>query len=213
MEARASELTRRDRNKQKNRKEIVRAALEVFADKGYDQASIQEIADRADFAVSTLYGLFESKEDIYHTVSAYVGRTTGEIFDEAMDRGANEYEKLVNFARAKGAVYRKSPDGVRMLEHEQHNARLTGQPLPANGIGEIYERFMTRIRDLFASGVESGRFVDRDPTVLATSLDSMTTALIRLTQEDPDRYSFEDRIDETIAIFFGAVLAKPDGQD
>lgn len=208
MEARASELSRRDRNKQKNRQEIVRAALEVFAEKGYDQASIQEIADRADFAVSTLYGLFESKEDIYHKVSAYVGRTTGELFDEAMGRGADEYEKLVNFARAKGAVYRESPEGVRMLEHEQHHARLTGQPLPKNGIGEIYERFMTRIRDLFASGVKRGLFVDRDPAVLATSLDSMTTALIRLTQDDPKQYSFEDRIDEVIAIFFGPVLAK-----
>lgn len=208
MEASASELSRRDRNKQKHRQEIVRAALEVFAEKGYDQASIQEIADRADFAVSTLYGLFESKEDIYHTVSAYVGRTTGAIFDEAMGRGADEYERLVNFARAKGAVYRESPDGVRMLEHEQHHARLTGQPLPKNGIGEIYDRFMQRIRDLFASGVQKGQFVDRDPTVLATALDSMTTALIRLAQDDPERYAYDDRVDEVIAVFFGPVLAK-----
>ena len=208
MEAAASELSRRDRNKQKNRREIIRAALSVFAEKGYDQASIQEIADRSDFAVSTLYGLFESKEDIYHKVSAYVGRTTGEIFDEAMGRGSDEYEKLVNFARAKGAVYKESPDGVRMLEHEQHHARLSGQPLPKNGIGEIYERFMQRIRDLFASGVQKGLFVDLDPAILATSLDSMTTALIRLTQDDPQQFSFEDRIDDVIAIFFGPVLVK-----
>ena len=208
MEAAASELSRRDRNKQKNRREIIRAALSVFAEKGYDQASIQEIADRSDFAVSTLYGLFESKEDIYHKVSAYVGRTTGEILDEAMGRGSDEYEKLVNFARAKGAVYKESPDGVRMLEHEQHHARLSGQPLPKNGIGEIYERFMQRIRDLFASGVQKGLFVDLDPAILATSLDSMTTALIRLTQDDPQQFSFEDRIDDVIAIFFGPVLVK-----
>jgi hypothetical protein len=100
-----------------------------------------------------------------------------------------------------------------MLEHEQHHARLTGVPLPKNGIGEIYERFMGRIRELFASGIRKGLFVKRDPVILATTLDSMTTALIRLAQDDPERYSYEDRIDEAIGIFFGPVLADPSRLD
>ncbi len=95
MEAKAQELSRRDRNKLKNRTEILEAALSVFAEKGYHQASIQEIADRADFAVSTLYALFENKEDLYRKVSVDVGKRSGEIFDKKSDADSEvDPEKL-----------------------------------------------------------------------------------------------------------------------
>jgi len=141
--------TRRDRNKQRHQREILDAALEVFAENGYQNASVQEIADRADFAVSTLYALFENKEDLYRQVSVDVGRRTGGIFERAMAQGANAHEKLVNYARAKGAVYRESPPGVWMLEHELHALRMgKTEGFPKNGIGRIYSRFMQKIEAL-----------------------------------------------------------------
>ncbi|MCH7910304.1 MAG: TetR/AcrR family transcriptional regulator [Candidatus Hydrogenedentes bacterium] len=208
MEARAEDLTRRDRNKLRNRREIMDAALSVFAEKGYHQASIQEIADRADFAVSTIYALFENKEDVYHCVSVEVGKRTGEIFDRAMDRGADEYEKLVNFARAKGDAFRESPDGTRMLENEINDTREGGALVPKDGIGEIYDRFMLRIRALFESGVAKGIFVDKNPVLLAMSLDSVTNGLMMLSRNDPDSYSYEEGVDELIEIFFSSVLRR-----
>ena len=210
MEARAEDLTRRDRNKLRNRREIMDAALSVFAEKGYHRASIQEIANRADFAVSTIYALFENKEDVYHSVSVEVGKRTGEIFDRAMDRGADEYEKLVNFARAKGDAFSESPDGTRMLENEINDTRVGGGVVPKEGIGQIYDRFMLRIRALFESGVAKGMFVDKNPALLAMSLDSMTNGLMMLSRNDPDSYSYEDGVDELIEIFFRPVLFRDD---
>lgn len=210
MEARAEDLTRRDRNKLRNRREIMDAALSVFAEKGYHRASIQEIADRADFAVSTIYALFDNKEDVYHSVSVEVGKRTGEIFDQAMDRGVNEYEKLVNFARAKGDAFRESPDGTRMLENELRDTREGGAVVPKEGIGQIYDRFMLRIRALFESGVANGMFVDKNPVLLAMSLDSMTNGLMILSRNDPDSVSYEDGVDELIEIFFQPVLLRED---
>ncbi|MFM1918768.1 MAG: hypothetical protein RLZZ303_402, partial [Candidatus Hydrogenedentota bacterium] len=84
MASTAQNLSRRDRNKLRNQQEILEAALGVFAEKGYRDASMQEIADRADFAVSTLYALFENKEDLYRRVSVDIGRRTGQIFEAAM---------------------------------------------------------------------------------------------------------------------------------
>lgn len=208
MEAKLEASSRRDRNKDRNRREILAAALDVFAEKGYLQASIQEIADRADFAVSTIYSLFENKEDLYNKVSADVGKRCGEIFDSAMAEGSDEYEKLVNFARAKGETFRASPGGTRMLENEYHDALERGVEPPADGIGHIYDRFMLRIRDLFKTGIESGLFADGDPELLATTLDNATNALLRLSRAQPEKFSYEDRVDEVISIFFGSVLLK-----
>ena len=43
---------------------ILRAALEVFVDRGIDAASIEEIAERAGVARTTLYRRWSSKEEI-----------------------------------------------------------------------------------------------------------------------------------------------------
>lgn len=199
--------SRRDRNKLRNQQEILAAALDVFAEKGYRDASVQEIADRADFAVSTLYALFENKADLYRKVSVDIGRRTGVIFEEAMAAGHDEYEKLVNCARAKGRAYNESPAGVRMLEHEIQTLREeSDEDYPENGIGKIYERFMLRIQKLFAEGIRKGLFIEGDPVLMAMALDSSTNALMQLCRAQPDRYVYDDRVDEVIALFFSPVL-------
>ena len=47
---------------------IIRAALEVFAEKGVDGATIQDIASRANAAGGTLYRYFRSKEDLAQNI-------------------------------------------------------------------------------------------------------------------------------------------------
>ena len=60
-----SKLSRRERERQMRRREILEAAQAVFAEKGYSHATLDEIAQRAEFAKGTLYNYFEGgKEDI-----------------------------------------------------------------------------------------------------------------------------------------------------
>ena len=201
------ELTRRDRNKLQNKQEILAAALSVFAEKGYQHASIQEIADRADFAMSTIYAVFEGKSDLYHQVSVDVGKRTGEIFDDIMAQGSDPYEKLIQFVRAKGQIMREFPEGCRMLEIEWYNQNLPGENgLPKDGIGEIYARFMKRIYSLFESGIREGIFVDSDPVLMGSMLDSTTNALMWLTQSKPDQYEYDASVETVIDLFFNPVL-------
>jgi AcrR family transcriptional regulator len=202
-------LTRRDRNKLRNRREILDAALKVFAANGYHHASMQAIADRADFAVSTLYALFHNKEDLYRTVSADVGRQCGEIFDTAMESGHDPYEKLINFARAKAEIWRESPDGIRMLENELHAQMIGNGAPPPNGIAHIYDRFMLRIETLFQEGIALGLFADKSPKALAMALDSSTSLLMKHAVQHPDNPPTSEDLEEIISIFFEPVLRSP----
>ena len=49
--------------------EIVGAALEVFAEKGFAAAKLDDIASRAGISKATLYLYFETKEEIFHAVA------------------------------------------------------------------------------------------------------------------------------------------------
>ena len=48
--------------------EIVAAALEVFAEKGFAAAKLDEIATRAGVSKGSLYLYFETKEDLFRAV-------------------------------------------------------------------------------------------------------------------------------------------------
>ena len=51
-------------NKEKTRKAILRAALELFAKKGFYQTTTKAIARKAGIAEGTLFNYFETKEDL-----------------------------------------------------------------------------------------------------------------------------------------------------
>ena len=67
MEASKTSVVRpglRERKKQQTRETIARVALELFAQQGYENTTLAEIADAADVSKRTIFAYFESKEDI-----------------------------------------------------------------------------------------------------------------------------------------------------
>ncbi len=62
------ELTRRERRIERQRKTIMDAAAELFAQKGYQATTTRDIADSVDIGESTLYGYFSSKKEVLQAI-------------------------------------------------------------------------------------------------------------------------------------------------
>lgn len=61
-------MTRREREKLAHRQEIIDAATRVFAQKGFSNATLDEVAQEAEFSKGALYLYFSSKEDLLFSI-------------------------------------------------------------------------------------------------------------------------------------------------
>lgn len=84
MSADIEPLGKRERTKVANRQAILTAARRVFAELGYDAASVRDIIRRTALASGTFYNYFRSKE---------------EVFEALADDGARRFRPILRHAR------------------------------------------------------------------------------------------------------------------
>jgi AcrR family transcriptional regulator len=76
-----------ERRRQLTRDALLDAAALVFARRGFDGASLEEIADTAGFTRGAIYKNFADKEDLLLAVWDRLGERTLQEFDELLDEG------------------------------------------------------------------------------------------------------------------------------
>lgn len=60
-----SVVSRRQREKEQRRKDIIAAAEKLFFKKGYDNVSMNDIAKEVELSKATLYLYFDNKEALF----------------------------------------------------------------------------------------------------------------------------------------------------
>ncbi len=78
---------------------ILEASVNVFADHGFHQSTVSQIAKKAGVADGTIYLYFKNKEDILVQIFNYKTKQIFERFREAVDSADNPVEKLRNLIR------------------------------------------------------------------------------------------------------------------
>src|SRR5262249_19712630 len=102
------------KTKEERREEILEAALDVFAERGYHGASTEEIARRAGISQPYIFRLFGTKKDLFIAVDTRCFRQTLEKFQRAAE-GLRGEEAL----HAMGAAYRELLESDRRYLRSQ----------------------------------------------------------------------------------------------
>ncbi|MBW2062817.1 MAG: TetR/AcrR family transcriptional regulator [Deltaproteobacteria bacterium] len=200
-------LPRREREKIARRDEIFSAALDLFSEKGYHNVSMHEIAEKAEFAIGTLYKFFENKEALYKALVMEQAEKFHSTLTRAIEEPVNEIEKIRNYIRAKGEVFTANVSMIRLYFAETRGASFNIKAGLDTEIQEMYEEFLKNLASVFNSGIKKRLFKKiLDPYYLAVAIDSLTSAFLLLWLEAPDRHPYPEDPDVILNILLKGLV-------
>ena len=196
------------------RRAILRAAIEVFASKGYHGCRIADVAREAGVAYGLVYHYFKNKEELLSSVFESAWSTfCGTLMEVAAGEGSLE-EKVRGTARVAFEAYQRDPRAVRVLILEIARSPAGAQVDRGSAFGDV----IGLAEGMFTDAREKGELrADLDPRLCAAllfgaiemGLTSLVVGLFGREAPEPSGSSQAqiDRVQHQIAeIFLGGVL-------
>jgi AcrR family transcriptional regulator len=200
-------LSRREREKLRQRQEMLAAALELFSENGYHSVSMHQIAEKAEFAIGTLYKFFQNKEDLYKALVLEQCDHFEDAVLRAIEEPDDEIEKLRQYVRTKSERIRANLAFVRLFLAERRGASFNIKAGLDDELRSRHYAFLERLASVFESGIRKERFKNiADPYHLAIALDSVFDAFLLLWLDAPDRHPYPDDPDTILNILFKGLI-------
>ncbi|MEW5908186.1 MAG: TetR/AcrR family transcriptional regulator [Thermodesulfobacteriota bacterium] len=131
---------------------ILEAAIKVFADQGFFQSTISQIAREAEVADGTIYLYFKNKDDILIQFFRNKTKQVFERFEEAVEKGRDAKEKLGNLIRKHLEEFQNDKNMAVVYQTETHQINR----LAEDQIKEMSKMYLDLISQIIDQGQEEG---------------------------------------------------------
>ena len=132
------------------REELLRAAVRVFARKGYHTCRVSDIADEAGVSHGLVYHYFASKDEMLETIFRENWGPIGAAIAEIGKTDEAAGEQLRKVASLVLGAWRRDPETVRVLVRE-----ISRSPVLQEQIGEFQQAF-DALERMIARGQKRG---------------------------------------------------------
>lgn len=153
------------------RAQLIDVGRTVFAKRGYEAASLEEIADRAKVSRPILYEHFGGKEGLYAVVvdreMEYLVRRIAEAISFGTPR-----ERIEQAAIAFLSYVKDHPDGFAILTRD---APVTSATSAGGGMSSLLNDVAERVGDVFANAFKDAGYDAKAAPIYAHALIGMVT--------------------------------------
>jgi AcrR family transcriptional regulator len=171
---------RKERERERRRQQIIVAAKRVFSEKGFNKATMEDIASEAELSPGTLYLYFKNKEELYASLSLrilqYLNIRVQHVNDE---KQLDAEKKMLALREAMFDVYNFDPLTIINLFHLQSSETLKNlSPEFLEEINELSRKSIGGIAKVIEQGINEGVFAQRHPIALADIFWSLFSGVI-----------------------------------
>jgi TetR/AcrR family transcriptional regulator len=165
---------RKEREKQGRREEIFNAAKTIFAQKGFEKSTMEEIAEKAELSKGAIYLHFKSKDELFiDLVENYLDKLTV-LIRNIVESKKPPFEKINEVVIQIISYLYTNKEFVSIFSPER------GEFLHKMQVKKIRERTLSKLQNhiiliarVIKEGIESGVFKNIDPHASAYILFGM----------------------------------------
>ncbi|MDR4500600.1 MAG: TetR/AcrR family transcriptional regulator [Nitrospirales bacterium] len=169
---------RKLREVEARRAEILCAAERLFSKHGFFKTNMAEIANAAQFAMGTVYKIFESKEEIYISLMESKVEELMRLIHERIARAETTVEKIRGIIQVKLAFADCNRDFFRIYVSEWGGFEWTVKSAFGDRVWRCYLAQITLVADLVREGIRKGEFQRVDPESASLAFHGMLNATI-----------------------------------
>ena len=150
----------------RRRDEILKAATDLFSEKGYHEVTMEEIAEEMGVSKGTIYNYFSSKENLYLEILKESFEAIEALLHEEVENSDPAPLKLRKLLATIFTFYRRNLKVLRILSRDE--THLLKEHF------ELTEKWRTqRVRlyeKIIEKGIDEGSFVRQNPRLRALML-------------------------------------------
>jgi AcrR family transcriptional regulator len=159
------------------RQHIFAAAEQVFAERGFEAAKVQDISRQVGLSMGTIYAVFPSKEDLFRAILAERGAEMLELARAVATHQTPPREMLRALSAAYIDYLWAHPNFLRMHLREGTSWVLGPAPTIDNR-AQLWKDVHDVQTVIFRRGTAAGVFVDEPPSYLAKLYSAMNQVLL-----------------------------------
>jgi TetR/AcrR family transcriptional regulator len=171
----------KEREKEQRREYIVDAAEKLFFSKGYDNVSMNDIADAVEMNKATLYLYFKNKDALYFAIVLRGVRIMNRMFQEKIAEVPTGIAKIGASGEAFLEFNRQYPHYYRMFRHAGSGRFDASDSDDAAEVARISGDVFVMMGRAVATGMADGTLrKGLDPTIVAIYLAVASEAVVNL---------------------------------
>ncbi len=206
-----------DEDKSQRRDEIMAAAKEVFARKGFHATTIADIAKQAGLAYGSVYWYFDSKDELFHALMAVEESALRSHIAAALAALGEPAENVGQEAPLRAFLESSVQATLEFFEADKATVKLLLRDPYALGerfekhLGGIYERFIDDIETFIVAAQQRGEVVAAPPRMVAYTLAALVGQLAHRRLSTDDDVTATQVADFVVALVFDGLRPRGGG--
>jgi AcrR family transcriptional regulator len=198
-----------DEDKEQRRQDILAAALEVFAAKGYHETTMADIARGTGLSYGVVYWYFESKDDLFQALMSLEEQTLRDRISVAVvEAGQGDIGALLRtVVRTIFEHFDEHPASTRLLFRD---TQAFGERFERH-LSDIFSRFIADLEALVVDAQRRGYLRDAPPRMVAYSCAALTSQIALRRQRSDEGLSAADAADFTVGLLIDGLRPRTDG--
>jgi len=179
-------LSRKEREIEQRKVFILQKAEKLFLSQGYNDTTMDQIAEESEFSKGTVYKYFLSKDEIYLTLGIKAYQMIIEKTKQFIEKEETGIAQLMAVGKAYHEFYKDSPEYALIFHHIGDKfldiANKPKKELTTNE--KAYLEQSNAYRDLFVGviveAIKNNKLrTDKDPIMIGITLATLTSGLIK----------------------------------